>query len=98
MSNAYLLAYDDEVGGRDDVKKYLNAIPEITHWRYDMPHCFYIISELSANELANKFRRLSKGGQFIVTEILDNSEGWLTPDSWYLIQHKTYKPKPKKKA
>jgi hypothetical protein len=69
-------------------------MPEVTHWRYDLPHAFYLISEHDAKSLAAKlFELAGKKGLFIITEISSNSFGWLTGASWYLIQNKEYKPK-----
>lgn len=94
MKKAYLFAYNDDFGTREAVKSLLNAIPEITHWRYDMPHCFYVISEASAETLATRFRALSgPKGMFLFTEFRGNEQGWLTNESWHLINNKEYKPK-----
>ena len=94
MMKAYLLAYNDEFGTRDTIKGFLNSMDEIVHWRYDMPHSFYLISEASANDIANRLHELNGGqGLFIVTEIAGNEQGWLLEESWYLINNKQYKPK-----
>ena len=92
MKKAYLFVYNDDVGTRDEVKKTLSEMPEITHWRYDMPNCFYVISEASAKQLAEHLRQLKPNGMFIFTEMAGNEYGWLTSESWYLIQKKAYKP------
>lgn len=89
MSKAYLLAYSDDVGSREVVKGYLNSMSEVTHWRYDMPHTFYVISEASAQALSDRFRELGGSkGRFVFVEFTDNHQGWLTKASWHLINHK----------
>jgi len=94
MKKAYLLLYDSFLGDRDAVKDTLNQMYMIDKWRYDMPNSFYIISEYSAEQIANEIRKKSGDkGKFIVSEIPANSYGWLTNESWYLIQNKVYKPK-----
>jgi hypothetical protein len=95
MSKPYLLAFSDSLGTQDQVKNWLNSIPEITTWRFDMPHSFYMISELDAKTIAEKLRRASghDKGRFIVTEIPANSWGYLTGESWYMIQKLKARPK-----
>jgi hypothetical protein len=94
MSKAYLLAYSDSLGSRDEVKSLLNSMHEVERWRYDLPHAFYIISDSSAEELANRLRTLSgNDGTFVIVEFAGNEQGWLTEASWYLINNKQYKPK-----
>lgn len=93
MKKAYLLVYDSSFGNRDAVKGILNQIYMIEKWRYDMSNSFYLISEYSAEQIANEIRNKSGDkGRFIVSEIPANSYGWLTSESWYLIQNKVYKP------
>lgn len=93
MKRSYLLVYSDRFGSRDQVKAMLEAMPEVTHWRYDLPHSFYLVSEKSAKEIARRLRELQNKGMFIVTELSGNEFGWLTGPSWYLINHKQYKTK-----
>jgi len=93
MKKAYLLAFNETAGKVDTVKDVVNRTPGVITWRYDLPNAIYIISEDTANVLANNLQALlPTGSRFIVTEIPDNSFGWLTPDSWFLIQNKIHKP------
>lgn len=94
MKKAYLLVFSSTLGSQDSVKRILNQVHKIDKWRYDIPNSFYIISEHSAREIATEIRDYAGGsGRFIITEIPQNSYGWLTSESWYLIQRKKYKPK-----
>lgn len=86
---AYLFVYAADLGDREDVKDHLDDLPEVLHWRCDLPNAFYLVSDVSADELANKIRSLGKG-RFIVTEIPANSEGWLPPRSWEIITKKAW--------
>ncbi|MBI4370953.1 MAG: hypothetical protein HY552_01510 [Elusimicrobia bacterium] len=92
MKKIYLLSFSDGLGTMESVKKYLNAIPEIKHWRYDMTNAFYIVSESSAETLFEKIHAQNGTGKFIIVEIGENRQGWITADSWYLIQNKAHKP------
>ena len=94
MRKAYLLVYSSTLGTYDEVKACLNQIPEVLTWRKDLPSSFYLISETDATTLARLIRECrGKKGRFLVTELVDNSNGWLPNASWYLMQNKRLKPK-----
>ena len=94
MKKAYLFIYDGTVGTRDEVKNVLNAMPLITHWRYDIPNCFYVVSEGSAQDLYDKFTAINGAkGRFMFIEANPNRQGQMLPDTWYLLTNKDYKPK-----
>lgn len=95
MKRAYLLAYSDTVGNQEKMAGFLGQLQDIiSHWRYDMPNSFYLVSTADAKTIASRLRTLTgDSGRFIVSEITDNSWGWLTDESWYLIKQKEYKPK-----
>jgi hypothetical protein len=89
---AYLLAFSPSVGTQAEISAALKQLlgSLVIHWRYDMPAAYYIISTARAAELARGLRQiLGDKGRFIVTEITDNSFGWLTRESWQLIRTKT---------
>lgn len=93
MSKAYLFLYDDVVGSREQLKAVLSAMPQVTTWRFDLPHCFYVISPYSAGDLYNAFIQMNgKKGRFMFIEASTNSQGLMLPDTWYLLTHKTHKP------
>lgn len=90
----YLLVCSPIVGEREKIIGYLNAMPEVATWRYDIPYCYYVISNTSAKELSDSFRQMADpNGHFLFSEIGFNHSGWLSPDTWYLINNKTHKPK-----
>jgi hypothetical protein len=94
VRKAYLFLYSDATGGRDVVRSWANREPSVLHWRYDMPHSYYIISERSAAELAQSFTSFNgKKGRFLIIEASDNRQGLLPPETWYLLRHKRQKPK-----
>lgn len=89
MRKAYILVYNDSVGSRDIVKNWADQSSKVLLWRYDLPHCFYLISEATAAELhADLEASLGRRGRFLITEISENRQGLLTPDTWYLIRNK----------
>jgi hypothetical protein len=94
MKKVYLLAFSDSAAKRDQMAKFLDKIPEVITWRYDLPNAIYVVSEADAGVLTKKLRELTADkGRFIFSEIGTNRNGWLTPESWYLIENKTHKPK-----
>lgn len=87
---AYLFIYTSGVGTREEIRDYIDNLPEIINWRYDVPHAFYLISESSADEITDRIRQFSDGdGRFLITEISENSQGWLTRGAWRFLNEKT---------
>lgn len=94
MKKTYILVYSNPVGDRKGVKTIVDNMRTIVTWRYDLPNCFYLVSDSTAEEIAEEFRSKSdEQGRFIVSEIPSNSQGWLPDESWYLIQHHELKKK-----
>ena len=94
MRRAYLLSYSQSLGTREEVKSYLDKMPEVITWRSDLPNSFYLISEEDSETIAKSIRDLAgQKGRFLISELKGNVYGWLTPDSWYLINNKRRKPK-----
>lgn len=94
MRKAYLLVYSSRLGSRAEVTEWLNAMPKVINWRFDMPNCYYLISESSATELSVRLREIAgKDGRFLVSEITSNKSGWLPKETWNLIRNKRGQPK-----
>ena len=91
MKQAYLLIYDHEVGTREEVREFLDEQPEILHWRFDLPNTFYLISDLSAEDLYGIFQDFNrKRGSFLVSEVGPNTQGWLPRKAWKFLNEKKY--------
>lgn len=88
MRRAYLLAYNSTLGTREAVRDFLDNLPEVLNWKYDLPGSFYLISELLAGQLSDKLHKFAPQGRFIITEVDDNFSGWLPQETWTMIQHK----------
>lgn len=94
MSKAYLFLYDDQVGTREELKDVFNSMNLVSTWRYDLPHCFYLISDSAAAELYTQFESINgTKGRFMFMEASDNRQGQMLPDTWHLLTHKQRKPK-----
>ena len=88
---AYILIYDDDVGTRSEVKDFIDGMPEVLFWRYDMPHSFYLISEHTASGIANNISAMTEHeGRFLVAEINSNKQGWLPRRTWKLLNKKRF--------
>lgn len=86
MNKTYLFIYSDIIGDRDLVKKYLESMNEVIHWRYDMPNCFYIKSNSSAQELTEALvSRLGDDKRFLFAEISENKQGYLPKATWEFL-------------
>lgn len=95
MKKAYILIYDNVAGSREEIKAALDKMPSITHWRYDIPNCFYLVSQSSAQELYETFVGINGGkGRFMFMEASSNSQGLMLEETWYFLSNKAYMPKP----
>jgi len=92
MRRIFLLTYNDDLGTRDQIKEALDKNSLVLTWRYDLPHCFYLVSEVNAKKLAESIRTLLPTGRFIVTAADDDYWGWNNDHTWYLFSNKTNKP------
>jgi hypothetical protein len=93
MRKAYLFVFSDGVGGKDAIRSWANEEPAVIHWRTDMPHSFYIVSEKSAAELSQSFLSFNgKKGRYMIVEVSDNRQGLLPSETWYLLRNKKRKP------
>lgn len=94
MRKAYILVYSDATGGRDAIKGWVNGEPRVLHWRYDMPHSFYLISEAEATDLSASLSQfIGRKGRFLIMEASANRQGLLPKESWYLLRNKAQMPK-----
>lgn len=90
--NAFILVYS--TAEREKVKRTLDLISSVKIWRYDMNNCFYLISDSTAKNISREFRDKYSGdhGRFIVCELKEGgNNGWLTPETWYLLRNKKLK-------
>lgn len=76
------MVYADNLGTREQIKNVLNGMPEVEHWRFDMPNSFYIYSDASAKELLDKIRIARGGTGRCVMVKMDQYYGWLPDKTW----------------
>lgn len=83
---SYVLIYSDDLGTREEVRDFLDAQSKILNWRWELPNAFFLVSELSAHELAALVHRLNEKARFLITEYAAvNSEGWLGNNAWKIL-------------
>lgn len=93
MKKAYIFIYSEATGGREAIRAWANNESAVIHWRYDMPHSLYLVSELSASELYDSFVNFNgKKGRFLIIEASTNRQGLLPNETWYLLKNKQKKP------
>jgi hypothetical protein len=86
MKRTYLLIYSDKLGTREEIREFLDKKSEILNWRYDLPHTFYLVSNLSAEELHEVIQSHNQQrGFFLISEVGQNTQGWLPAESWMLL-------------
>jgi hypothetical protein len=96
MKRAYLLVYNTEFGTRDAARRAIDAIPEITNWRAELPSAFYLVSDLDAGELGTLIRAASSyRGKYLLVEVTSNKQGWLDKKSWTFLNER---PDPAQRA
>jgi hypothetical protein len=89
LRKSYIFVYNSGFGSEEQIIKILDSIPEITNWRLELPNTFFLVSELSANNLSQKIKSRVKGDyRFIISELLNNKQGWLSKKTWALINKK----------
>ena len=94
MKKAYLLVFSDTMGDHSSFKSWANSSSLVDTWRYDLPHCFYLVSEASASELDEDLKDFfGIEGHYLITEISENRQGRLPKDTWYFFRFKRVKSK-----
>ena len=91
MRRAYLFVYNPKVGSREAVKDVLDGMQCVHTWRFDIPNCFYVVSDYSAQELFDEFvRHNGSEGRFMFIEASTNRQGMMLRDTWHLLGHKEH--------
>lgn len=88
---AYLLAFDDELGTREEIRKFLDSHEDVfQNWQSVLPNSFFIVSDKSATEMTDvlhKLRRKNGGGRFLVVDLDTDRNGWLPKKTWDFIRN-----------
>ena len=89
MRKAYIFAYNEKFGDRVNVKKALDAIPQILNYRADLiPNVFYLVSEHEAQALSDAIKaKFPQECAFIISECTNNKQGYLTQEAWNILNN-----------
>jgi hypothetical protein len=84
----YVLVFDDAVGTRREVLDFLDKLPEILNWYACMSNAVFVVSNKTANELADLFRKFTKDkGRFVILDTETDRNGWLPKPAWEFIRN-----------
>lgn len=88
MSKPYMITYDLNSPGQryDDViktiKEGISAEASCSFWKSS----YLVRTSLNPSQMFEKFKPfLDKGDKFIIVEVIDNKQGWLTEKQWEFI-------------
>lgn len=84
----YILVFNSLFATRLEAIEIVKKIPAIQSWRSDMPYAIYLKSESSAQQLCDAIREQRGKGRFLVCEVSQNRQGYLTKDSWSFLSNK----------
>lgn len=82
----YLLIFNNQFGTRLEAIEIVKKVSIVNSWRCDMPNAIYLKSDSSAQELCDAIRKIKAQGRFLVSEISDNRQGYLTSETWSFIK------------
>lgn len=85
---SYLLIFNNLFGTRLQVIEIVKNISIIKNWRCDMPNAIYLKSDSSAQQLCDAIHKERNIGRFLVCEISENRQGYLTKDTWSFMNNK----------
>lgn len=90
MTWSYMVVFNDRLGKRQEVLDLVDATSEISYWYSCLPHCVFLTSTLTANEIAEKFFEKfgrEQGNRFLVMEVHKDRQGWLPKKAWHLFRN-----------
>lgn len=85
--NTLLFIFNGDFGSRSQAISIIKQIPTIVGWRCDMPNAIYLKSESSPQELCDEIRAFNGQGKFLVIEITNNRQGYLTKETWDFLRN-----------
>lgn len=83
----YLFIYSNSFGIREDISQFLSSNTIIEHWRFDMPNCYYLASNSSAQVIAQSIQDQFPNRRFLISRITEYEyQGWLPRATWNFIR------------
>ena len=86
MEKIYMICFADPIK-RDDLKSYIEALPEIKAWFYSIPQSMFVVASIDANTLYKKVvSRFPEHGNVFVSEVpRRNCQGWMPAAHWSIM-------------
>ena len=89
MTRCYIMVSDSDFWGVSQIIKWADKSALVSHWRYDMPGCLYILSQSRAVELSKDFQAVAgRKGPFFFVEVADQIAGVMLPETWSILHEK----------
>ena len=82
----YLLLYSPVIHDYNKVRRFLDTNPAVLDWYVCLPHSAFIVSELTAKQLAGVFRSKFPKGRFLVMDTATDRNGYLPKEAWDFMQ------------
>jgi hypothetical protein len=83
----YILVFSDDVGTRDQVKRFIDSRTEIITWYFCMSNAIFIRSRQTAGQLTTMFREFTgDSGRFIILDCATDRNGWLPKEAWAFMK------------
>lgn len=83
----YLLIFNNLFGSRLEAIEIVKKISIVSSWRCDMPGAIYLKSDSSAQAVCDAIRKVRSLGRFLVCEVSENRQGYLTKETWDFLKN-----------
>lgn len=86
MEKVYMIGFAEPIK-RDELKSYIEALPEIKAWFYSIPQSIFVVANIDANAIYKKIvSRFPTHGNIFVTEVpRRNCQGWMPASHWKIM-------------
>jgi hypothetical protein len=103
MRKTYILSHNSKFGTHEEIVAFINSCELIRTWRRELPFCYFLVSESSAEEICveirKQFSNVDGDTAYLVAELNANCQGLLEDRSWFIInEHKLPPKEPVKEA
>ena len=86
---AYILVFDDGLGTRQEIQKFLDSRQEVLNWYACMSNAIFLVSDKTANSLQEMIKEFNKGknANFIILDVKTDRNGWLPRKAWEFMKN-----------
>jgi hypothetical protein len=86
----YAFLYNETFGSPDEVKSMLDKNKHVRNWHRYLPYCYFVVSELSADDLHETLKGDIKDrpkARILVLDTATDRQGWLPRTAWDLMNN-----------